>query len=139
MNAPRLVGETKSQGWEIGVRRTLPISAGKAWRLLLEALGLAGIEEPDAPVDKKGLTFKTEAGTEVEIRSYEPSNLLRMKWQPRGWDVNSTLQIRVAPAKTGSTLSVHHEWLQNAEQREAMRAYWTALLDELRMRVGASE
>ena len=33
-------GKTKSQGWEIGVRRTLPVSTVEAWDMMMTALGL---------------------------------------------------------------------------------------------------
>jgi hypothetical protein len=54
-----------------------------------------------------------------------------MRWQPKDWTMPSTLQLRVLPAKTGTTISIHHEWLQDAEQREAMRVHWTNILDTL--------
>jgi hypothetical protein len=40
MRARTPVGKTKSQGWEIGVSRTLPVRPGQAWALVLTALGL---------------------------------------------------------------------------------------------------
>ena len=132
MSARTPVGKTKTQGWEIGVSRTLPMPAAKAWALLMAALGL-----PQALVKAKrtfepGQTLTTKDKTHVEIRGYEPGSLLRMRWQPPAWDFASTLQLRVRPAATGATLSVHHEQLQNAAQRAAMRNHWTALLEGLR-------
>ena len=129
MSSHNLVGKTKSQGWEIGVSRTLPVDPVKAWDMIMTALGLTPATPHEKPVYKKGMSFKTEDKTHIEIRSYEQGNMIRIKWQPDGWDFQSTLQIRVTPAKTGTTISVHHEWLQNAEQREKMRLHWTSLLD----------
>ncbi|MCA9909392.1 MAG: SRPBCC domain-containing protein [Anaerolineae bacterium] len=134
MSQSNPIGKTKSQGWEIGVRRTLPVTLGKAWSMILTALGVAQVDTGEL-VYKKGIAFETADETRVEIVSYEEGSLMRMRWQPRGWDVSSTLQIRVLPTKTGSTISVHHEQLQDADQREAMRLQWTALLDELRASV----
>jgi uncharacterized protein YndB with AHSA1/START domain len=132
MNAPTPVGKTESQGWEIGVRRTFPIGAGRAWLLLMTQPGLGlwlgqGVE----PAFKKGATYQTQDGTTGEVRSYNEGSLIRMTWQPREWDFASTLQIRVLPAKTGATISFHHERLQNGDQREAMRLHWSAVLDKL--------
>jgi uncharacterized protein YndB with AHSA1/START domain len=126
------VGKTKSQGWEIGVRRTFPIKPEQAWELLMTQPGLGvwlgnGVEPPF----KKGDTFTTEDGTQGEIRSSNEGNLVRMRWQPRKWDFESTLQLRVLPAKTGSTISFHHELLQDQRQREAMRDHWTNVMDKL--------
>ena len=132
MSAQTPVGKTKSQGWEIGVRRTFPIGAGQAWLLLTTQPGLGlwlgqGIESGF----KKGLNYQTDEGTTGEIRSYTEGSLIRLTWQPRDWDFASTLQIRVLPAKTGTTISIHHERLQNGDQREAMRLHWSVILDKL--------
>ncbi|MBZ0297072.1 MAG: SRPBCC domain-containing protein [Anaerolineae bacterium] len=127
----RPVGSTKSQGWEIGVRRTFPVSAARAWDALMSKSGLE-LWFGDDPhfAFKKGESFKTQIAT-GEIRSYTEGSLVRMTWQPPEWDFISTLQIRVLPAKTGATISIHHEKMQNNNQREAMRQHWTAVLDEL--------
>ena len=132
MNAVNPVGKTKTQGWEIGVRRTFPIGTDKAWKLLMTQPGLGlwlgkGVE----PGFKKGDSYETADGTGGEIRSYSEGSLIRMTWQPRGQPMPSTLQIRVMPAKTGATISIHHEKLENGETRKAMRDHWTAVLDKL--------
>ena len=128
-----MIGKTKSQGWEIGVSRTLPVSIEQAWALIVDALGLPpALAAPEDGVPEKGTAFEAKDQTRIEIRSYEQYSLIRMKWQPPGWDMNSTLQIRVRPAKTGTTISVHHEWLENAAQREAMRVHWTTVLEGFR-------
>jgi uncharacterized protein YndB with AHSA1/START domain len=126
------VGLTKSQGWEIGVRRTLPISCEHAWELLMTAPGLdiwlgMGVEPPF----HKGDAYATEAGTSGDIRSFNEGSLIRMTWQPREWNFVSTLQVRVMPAKSGATISFHHEKLQNSDQREAMQRHWSGVLDQL--------
>lgn len=126
------VGKTKGQGWEIGVRRTFPITPQRAWELLMTPPGLAywlghSVELPF----KKGATFETDEGTVGEVRSYSEGSLLRMRWQPPQWDFVSTLQLRVMPAKTGATISFHHEKLENGEQRQQMQRHWSEVLDRL--------
>ena len=54
-----------------------------------------------------------------------------MRWQPLDWDFESTLQIRVKPAKTGATITFHHERMQNGEQRAAMHKRWSEVIDNL--------
>jgi uncharacterized protein YndB with AHSA1/START domain len=126
------VGKTKTQGWEIGVRRTFPIGTDEAWKLLMTqpALGY-WLGHGVKPNFKKGESYTTSEGTEGEIRSYNEGSLIRMTWQPPDWDFASTLQIRVLPAKHGATISVHHEKLENGDQREAMRRHWSAVMDKL--------
>lgn len=126
------VGLTKSQGWEIGVRRTFPMSAEKAWKLLMTPPGLGyWLGNGVGPAFQPGDAYTTQEGTTGFIRSYAEGSLIRLRWQPPGWDVASTLQIRVAPARTGATISIHHEKLQSAEQRDAMRLHWSDVLDRL--------
>jgi len=134
MSSQKPVGQTESQGWQIGVRRTLPVSEAQAWKMIMSALGLSWDENPELQY-KRGVTLETADGTQVEVRSYEYGSLIRMKWQPREWDFKSTLQIRVLPAKTGTTISIHHEWLKNAKQREMMHAQWTTLLETLKAEI----
>ena len=50
---------------------------------------------------------------------------------PPEWDFASTLQIRVMPAKTGATISIHHEKMQSGEQRQAMHRHWSEVMDKL--------
>lgn len=126
------VGKTKDQGWEIGVRRTLPTTPEKAWTLLTTQPGLGYWLGHGVEVDfKKGDEYETREKTTGDIRSYQRGSLIRMTWQPPDWDEPSTLQVRVLPAKTGATISFHHERLEDGDQREAMRKHWTSIMDKL--------
>lgn len=125
------VGKTKTQGWEIGVRRTFPINVDEAWELLMTSPGL-DYWLGDVEINfKKGVRYETQDGTEGEIRSYTEGSLIRMTWQPPQWDFASTLQIRVIAAKKGATISIHHEKLEDGDQREKMRHHWSSVLDKM--------
>lgn len=128
MRSEKPVGKTKSQGWQVGVQRLFPLNNWEAWELMLKALHL---DDPTLPTFAKKVAFETETKTQVEIRSIEEGSLLRMKWQPSGWANNSTLQLRFIPSQKGTRISIHHEWLTDADQREAMRVQWTELLTQL--------
>jgi uncharacterized protein YndB with AHSA1/START domain len=132
MDPHKSVGQTTSQGWQVGVRRTLPVSEQQAWQMMLDVLGLAAVTSSEHEPFARGAIVETDDGTRIEVRSCTPGSLLRMRWQPKTWTTPSTLQLRVLPAKTGTTISIHHEWLQDAEQREAMRIHWTDILDTLK-------
>ncbi|MBI5931723.1 MAG: SRPBCC domain-containing protein [Chloroflexi bacterium] len=134
------IGKTKGQGWEIGVRRTLPIGTNVAWELLMTQPGLGlWLGNGVTPDFKKGDTFKTAENTKGEIRGYDEGRMIRMRWQPEGWDFATTLQIRVLPAKRGATISFHHEKLANGEQREQMQRHWLEVLDQLEWLLGSTE
>ncbi len=126
------IGKTKSQGWEIGVRRTFPISPDRAWELLMTSPGLdAWLGASTEIAFAKGATYITDVGTSGEVRGFEAGSLLRLTWLPPTLGFTTTLQLRVLPAKGGATISIHHEKLRSAEQREAMRQHWSAVLDAL--------
>jgi uncharacterized protein YndB with AHSA1/START domain len=126
------VGLTKTQGWEIGVRRTFPVEPHVAWNLLTEPPVLSEWlgQGVDVGAFAKGYMFVTDEGGRGEIRSFNRGSLIRLRWQPPGWDFESTLQVRVLPAKTGTTVSFHHEHLQSGDQRAAMQAHWSSILDK---------
>jgi len=126
------VGKTHDQGWEIGVSRTLPVDERTAWEMVLRALGLEQAARAEGPRFERGQVIETAGKIKIEIRSYDHGSLLRMRWRPPEWDFDSTLQVRIKPATSGMTISVHHEKLESGEQRRAMRDRWTALLDGLR-------
>lgn len=126
------VGKTKGQGWEIGVRRTFPVGTGELWTVLMTQPGLGCWLGQGVTADfRKGDIYHTDDHTTGDIRSYQAGSLVRLTWQPAGWDFSSTLQIRVLPAKKGATLSIHHERLQDAEQREQMRQHWLTVMEQL--------
>jgi uncharacterized protein YndB with AHSA1/START domain len=132
------VGKTKGQGWEIGVRKTFPVGTGRLWEVLTTQPGLGYWLGTGVDADfHKGDTYKTVEGTTGDIRSFEVGSMIRMTWQPHNSEVISTLQIRVIAAKKGSTLSIHHEKLHDADQREAMRQHWSAVMSKFEALLGS--
>lgn len=126
------VGKTKDQGWEIGVRRTFPVNAERAWEILVTPPGLDTWfgNDPDLKLEKEA-SFVTGDGTIGRIVSLQEGTLLRLRWQPRGWDEISTLQLRIIPAGEKATISIHHERLSSAEQRKQMQQHWSQVLDTI--------
>ena len=47
------------------------------------------------------------------------------------WLQRSTLQLRVIPAQSGTTVAFHHERLPDGAAREQMHDHWPAVLNEL--------
>jgi uncharacterized protein YndB with AHSA1/START domain len=131
MTAHTPVGKTKTQGWEFGIRRTFPITPEQAWELLMTPPGLDHwLGEGVELTLKKKAAYETDDGTTGEVRSFNDGSLIRLTWQPPQWDFASTLQIRVTPASKGTTITIHHEKLENGDQREQMRKRWTGVLDQ---------
>lgn len=87
-------GWTADGTWQFGVRRTIPLGATGAWARLDTLL------EGDDAVG--------------ETRSETPGVVRRLTYQMPGWPAPATLQLRVMPTATGSTLAVHLEQLPDA-------------------------
>jgi hypothetical protein len=65
------------------------------------------------------------------VSSETPGEVRRVRWQPAGWERPSTVQLRVIPAATGTTVAIHHEGLPDADARETLLAEWTAAVEAL--------
>lgn len=131
-NEARVIGQTKDAGFQIGVRRTLPLSSAAAWRLLTSPEGLAlWLGETSIERFEPEVRYRLPNGTEGEIRVVVPNDRLRMTWQPPGWSRPSTIQIRLLPKGHSTTIAFHQEWLPDATAREERRAHYDAVLSEL--------
>lgn len=132
MTAGKQVGLTKSQGWEMGVSRTLPISRDELWNILSKQPGLGIWSGLDTEIKlEKGKCLETRNGTKIEIRSYHEGKRIRMRWQPIDWDFVSIFQVTVTPIKEKALLRFHQEKLDSFEQREYMIQYWSKVLSKL--------
>ncbi len=124
------VGKTADAGYQVGVRRTLPWSEERAWAVLLSPEGLrtwlGGVAKVQA-----GTRFVFDNGTSGEIRVYKPWSHVRLTWQPANRETPSTLQVRVIPARSGTTVSFHQERLTGLTDRAAMKAHWEQVISRL--------
>lgn len=132
--AAKSIGKTAAAGFQIGVRRTFPLSPQEAWDLLASSEGMKyWIGVVDGLELLPGQTFASREGTTGELRVVKPPEQLRMRWQLAGWEHPSTLQIRILPASPGkTTISFHQEKLEDMHARETMKKYWDAALDGIR-------
>ena len=137
MAEPRPVGLTKDGGWEIGVSRTVPHPLDEVWRLLTSDEGIALWLGPGARVaPTRGARYSTAGGTEGEVRGYRDRDRIRVTWRPAGWSHESTLQVALSPARTGTTVRFHQERLADAGERERQRAHWRSVLGDLERALG---
>ncbi|NPV55113.1 MAG: SRPBCC domain-containing protein [Anaerolineae bacterium] len=127
-----LTGQTRDAGWQMGARRTFPVTPARAWEWLLSPEGLADWLGAGAQLDLVGGALYTlPDGTRGEVRVFKPGSHLRLTWQPPGWQRPSTIQVRVLSAKRGSTLAFHQEHLPDANARAERLAHFQAVLDGL--------
>ncbi len=128
----RQVGRTRHAGFEVGMRKTFPISPEAAWELLTSEDGLRiWLGDIDRLPEATGMPYTTYDGTRGKVQSLEPGGHVRLSWQPEGWPKPSTLQVRLIAAENGTTISFHQEKLPNADERENMRQRLEKVLAEL--------
>ncbi|MCZ8511031.1 SRPBCC domain-containing protein [Paenibacillus filicis] len=127
------VGQTADAGFQIGVRRTLPLSPEQLWPMLVSKQGLSlWIGEQPVFRLEPGQRFSSKQGAFGELRVVKPSQQLRMTWQLPDWEVPSMLQIRLLPGSQGkTTLSFHQEKLAGAFAREEMRLHWEDVIQHM--------
>jgi uncharacterized protein YndB with AHSA1/START domain len=127
---PPEVGKTADAGYQIGVRRTVPASEERVWARLLSPAGLRIWLGGVARVEP-GTRFSFGSGISGQIRVYKPWSHLRLTWQRPDWDAPSVLQVRVIPARTGTTLSFHQDHLRGPAERTAMKGHWEQVIEHL--------
>jgi uncharacterized protein YndB with AHSA1/START domain len=126
----RDVGKTADAGYQIGVRRTLASPEERVWAVLLSPEGLriwlGGVAELVA-----GKPFAFKDGTSGQVRVHKPWSHLRLTWRHPALERPSVLQVRVIPARTGTTLSIHQEQLAGPAVRADMKAHWEQVINRL--------
>ncbi|KQL33655.1 SRPBCC domain-containing protein [Psychrobacillus sp. FJAT-21963] len=136
MDLRRIVGQTKTAGFQVGVRRTFPISQEKAWELITSEEGLKlWLGESTNVFLKPSQKFVTKTVT-GQIRVVKTQQQLRLTWQKVEWLKPSIVQIRFIPRDSNkTTISFHQENLNDSITREKMKVYWEKVLDEVRERI----
>lgn len=132
MDTGRIVGQTKTAGFQVGIRRTFPIPQEKAWELVASEAGLKLWLGEGTKINlQPGQKFCTTMG-EGEIRIVKPLQQLRLAWKKEGWDKASTIQVRIIPKdNTKTTISFHQENLSDQNVREEMQQYWKRILNQI--------
>ena len=136
MDNQRIIGQTKTVGFQVGVRRTFPISQEKAWELITSQKGLnLWLGESTSIILHPGQKYNTKTGT-GEIRVVKPLQQLRLTWQKEEWERPSTVQVRIiSKVSNKTTISFHQENLSNENVREEMKVYWEKVLEGIRERL----
>jgi len=117
-------GKTKDAGWEMGVRQTVFAPLPVVWQFLLgDGLPL-WLGDIDALPTEKGAAYETRDGVHGTIRSFTENQRVRLGWQPDDWPHDTTLQVTLKEAATGTTIGFHHEKLADREERKMMLGHW---------------
>lgn len=128
----KIIGQTKDRGFQIGVRKTLPVSYDIAWDFLFSDEGLrvwlGKINTDEFELSK---TYKTKDGIEGKINVLKTNSHIRLTWKPKNWANTSAIQIRVINAKGKTKISFHQDKLLDSIQRDEMKKHWDAVLEKI--------
>lgn len=131
MTAPDApVGLTLDAGWELGVRRTLPVPFEECWAVLIDEW-LPRWLMVDAVPQMVGAPLRQGLRSVGRVTGCHVGTRVRVRWdQPEAAD-ETVFQVTLLPAATGTTIALHQERLSSAEERERLLAHWTRALERL--------
>ncbi|MFC8689571.1 SRPBCC domain-containing protein [Brevibacillus porteri] len=137
----KIVGQTAATGFQVGVRRTMPITPEQAWAFLTSPDGvklwLGHVSNLSFSEEE---TFTSSEGISGQFRVVKPLQQFRLKWSMKEWEKPSTLQIRLLSDKPDrTTISFHQENLDHMNTREQMKLHWEEVLNEIRQKVSMME
>jgi uncharacterized protein YndB with AHSA1/START domain len=132
MESNQVIGKTRDAGFQVGTRRTFPLSLESAWEKLFCAKGMEyWLGKGDFEALEPGGNYTSESGITARVRLVQPLSHLRMSWHKPGWENTSTLQIRLIAKGSKTILSFHQEKLSGPEQRAEMKAFWESRMNAL--------
>lgn len=82
-------------------------------------------------VPKPGGAYETADGTVGEARSLRERDRVRLTWRPPEGSHDTTPQLTVSPAPTGTLLRIHQERLAYADERARQRERWQGVMARL--------
>ncbi len=123
-------GLTKDAGWQVGVRATVPVDAGTAWAYLVGAGLPLWLGETTLP-SQTNAVYETDDGVRGRLISRTEGTRLRLSWRPDDWPHDTTLQLSLRVAATGTTIALHHERLADRDERRMMLGHWKTVIAEL--------
>ena len=129
-------GLTRDAGWEVGVRTTVPASGAIVWDYLTGPGLPLWLGETTLPTEKNAV-YETDDGVRGRLISRTEGVRLRLSWRPADWPHDTTLQLSVRAAATGTTIAVHHERLADRDERRMMLGHWKTVVAELEKAVAS--
>jgi uncharacterized protein YndB with AHSA1/START domain len=123
-------GLTKDAGWEMGVRHTVSAPLPAVWEFLFSDGLPIWLGETELPREK-GAEYRTRDGVRGSVRGYAENAKIRLTWWPDDWPHDTTLQLTVKEAATGTTIGFHHEKLAGRDERKMMLGHWKNVIAAL--------
>ncbi|PST82088.1 ATPase [Pedobacter yulinensis] len=133
METTNPVGQTKSVGFNYGIRKTFDLTVIALWDFIFSPEGIDCWLGKHTGALRSAENFSSDQGRELKVRVWKDYSHVRMDYKEQNWENKGLLQIRVMPGKyeDRSTLSFHLEKLTDAQQREAVKARFTKAMETL--------
>ena len=129
------VGLTQNSGWQVGVRRTIPVPAKTLWDLMMSERGIRiwlgiGSELKFS----EGEQYTLADGTTGVIRVYKPGSHWRISRQPDdpAYTRPSLMQIRIQETGGKSTLAFHEEHLPLESERQKRKTFYLEVVEKIK-------
>lgn len=128
-------GLTQDSGWQIGLKRTLPIPFEILWDWMLSKNGLniwLG-EGPDFRF-QAGETYELDDGTRGKVRVYKINSHWRLTRQPNNPEYKrpSVIQIRILESGDNTMLAFHEEHLPTQTERQARKTFYLGVVEKIK-------
>ncbi len=131
MASSKPVGKTKDVGFQVGVRKTIPITLQQAWDIISsEGIGI-WLGDISFNQLKEGNVYKLANGCSGEIRVFSPLSHIRLTWKPEHWQRPSTIQVRVIANGDKTVIAFHQENLPGLKERQERRAFFKKVLEQI--------
>jgi len=131
-----MIGLTKDSGWQIGVRKALPVSLQDACEFLIsrDALCVWLGDLQELKIAKRS-EFQLKDGTSGMITVLKPDSHIRLSWQPLEYKHPAIIQVRLIPAGNKTVFSFHQEQLPSAEERAIRKVFFKQAIEKLKSMV----
>lgn len=132
-------GLTRDSGWQVGVRRTLPVPADLLWEWMLSKEGIEVWlgSGPDFQF-QAGEEYLLDDGTTGRVRIFKINSHWRISRKPNDPQYNrpSVVQIRILDSGDKSVLAFHEEHLPSNNERQKRKTFYLRIIERIKEELG---
>ena len=114
--------EQSGQSERVSVSRTVAAPVEEVWDYLI-GRGL-DVWLGDTVLGNKGESYETADGVRGVVRSFHALETIRVSWQRPDDAHESSVQVAIAPAHPGTTVTFSHERLADADDQRRLHSHW---------------
>ena len=107
---------------QVGVSRTVAAPVEEVWDYLI-GRGL-DVWLGDTVLGNKGESYETADGVRGVVRSFHALETVRVTWQRPDDAHESSVQVALAAADPGTTITFSHERLADPDDQRRLQAHW---------------